>query len=97
MRILGAILAAAFFLYLGAKPVQAIIILPVVILIPLAKIVAIIIGALSLPSVTIGTIWSKLFKKSLARTLTLIVIALAAVGIGLLLILKIFFPNHPLL
>lgn len=96
MKILGVIAAGVFFLYLGARPAMAIIILPVVILIPLAKVVALIIGALSLPSVTIGAIWSRLFKKSLARILASIITILAAAGIGLLLVLKIFFPEHPL-
>lgn len=75
---------------------QAIIILPALILIPIAKIVAVVIGAASLPSLTFGAVWSKLFKKSPVQTLMIVVTFLGMLAIILFVGLKIFLPNHPL-
>ena len=86
------------FLYTLIFPheAKAIIILPAVILIPIAKIVALIMGGFSIPAITAGTLWSKLFKKSLKRTLLVILLILLTLAGVLVIILKIQNPDRPL-
>lgn len=75
---------------------HAIIFLPALILIPIAKIVAIIIGGLALPALGIGTIWSKLFGKSLTQTLLICCLLLALLAVIISIFLKLHTPQRPL-
>jgi hypothetical protein len=75
---------------------HAIIFLPALLLIPIAKIVAIIIGGLSLPALGVGALWSNLFKKSLKRTIVVIAIMMVIIALILILFLKLHNPDRPL-
>ena len=75
---------------------HAIIFLPALILIPIAKIVALIIGGFSVPAVGIGALWSRLFKKSLKRTLGVILLLLLFLALVLIILLKLHNPERPL-
>ncbi len=75
---------------------HAIIFLPALLLIPIAKIVAIIIGGLSLPALGVGALWSNLFKKSLKRTIWTIAIILLITALLLIVMLKLHNPDRPL-
>lgn len=78
------------------KPAYAIIFLPAIVLIPIAKIIAFVMGGLSLPALGIGTLWSKLFGKSLQRTLVVVVSLLIITAVLIALFLKIYNPERPL-
>lgn len=79
-----------------AVPAYAIIFLPAVIIIPIAKIVAIIIGGFSVPALGIGALWSKLFRKSLRRTILSTIVLLLVIGLIIGFILIIENPNRPI-
>ena len=74
---------------------HAIIFLPAVVLIPIAKIVAFIIGGFSFPALSVGALWSKLFHKSLKRTLIVITCLLILLTIILVVIFKLHNPDRP--
>ncbi len=97
MRLLGVVTGLVLGLVLFTKSAQAIVILPAVILIPIAKLVALIIGGLSLPSTTVGVLWSKLFKTSIKRTLSIVLAILLILGVILFVALKLILPEHPLI
>jgi hypothetical protein len=94
-KLLSLFLLSSFILAYP-KSAHAIIFLPAIILIPIAKIVALVIGGFTLPSLGLGVLWSKLFGNSLLRSLTFIVIFLIAGGILLALFLHSENPNRPL-
>jgi hypothetical protein len=75
---------------------HAIIFLPAIVLIPIAKIIALIIGGLSVPVLGLGTLWSKLFKKSLKRTIFVTIIVFAVLLVVLAIFLKLHNPDRPL-
>ncbi len=75
---------------------HAIIFLPALILIPIAKIVAVIIGGLSLPVLGIGGLLGKITKGSAKRGIFIGIGILVVIAIMLLLLLKLFNPQHPL-
>lgn len=78
-----------------APKAHAIIFLPAIILIPIAKIVALIIGGFSFPALGIGVLWSKLFKKSIKRTILVIAVLLAVLAIILAVVFKLHNPDRP--
>lgn len=83
-------------LLVAAPSAHAIIFLPALILIPIAKIVALIIGGFSVPALGIGTIWGKMAGKPVLRIVIAIVVVLVLVGIVLAIALKIHNPDRPL-
>ena len=74
---------------------QAIIFLPAIILIPIAKIIAFVIGGFSIPSLGLGALITKLFRKSLKKTLLVIFVFLIIVSILLAIFLKLHNPDRP--
>jgi len=93
-----AVFATILVLTLAYPPkAHAIIFLPAVILIPIAKLVAIIMGGFSIPALALGTLWSKLFKKSVKRTLFIMAISLIFIGFILIVVFKIANPLRPLI
>lgn len=85
-----------FLFFIAIKtPVHAIVFLPAIILIPIAKIVAVIITGFSVPVVGGATVWSKLFNKSLKRTLIILLIIFLLLGICLAFFLKLHNPDRP--
>lgn len=75
---------------------HAIVILPAVVLIPIIKIVAMVIGGLSLPAVGMSALWSKIFKKPLTQTIAWMLVVLLVLGVLLFLWLRVYLPNHPI-
>lgn len=73
---------------------QAIIILPAVILIPIAQMVAVIVAALGIPVASIG-IFIKTVSKNNKLAIKISLITMIAIIILSLLILKIKYPNNP--
>ncbi len=76
---------------------EAIVILPAVLLIPIIKIVALVIGSLSVPAVSLSALWSKLFGKPLHLAIAWTIVILLCIGVVLGIILKIHLPERPLL
>lgn len=74
---------------------HAIIFLPAIILIPIAKIIAFVIGGFSIPSLGLGALVTKLFGKSLKKTLLIIFLLLIIAGILLAIFLKLHNPDRP--
>lgn len=79
------------------QPAHAIIFLPAIILIPIAQLVAFLIGSLTLPAVLTGFIWSKLFKKSWKRGVLYSLAFLVIIAVTAAIVLKILNPDRPLL
>ncbi len=96
MKLVLALLIGAFLFAFAPSKAHAIIFLPATILIPIAKIVAIVIGGFSAPAIGIGALWSKLFKKSLKRTVLSVVIILLVIGLIVGGFLMIENPNRPI-
>lgn len=76
---------------------HAIVILPAVVLIPIIKIVALVIGGLSLPAVGMSALWSRVFGKPLTQTIAWMLVVLLVLGVLLTLWLRFYLPNHPII
>jgi hypothetical protein len=88
------IIAIVVFAY-TAQNAHAIIFLPALILVPIAKVIALVIAGASLPALGFGTLFSKLFGKSWKKTM-LVMFIILFVAIALLAIyLKIQNPDRP--
>ncbi len=87
------ILAATLFF---APQAHAIIFLPAIILIPIAQIIAFIIGGFALPTLGIGVLWGKLSGKSLRKTVVVSVVLLLIIVIAVAIFLRVENPNRPL-
>jgi hypothetical protein len=96
MRRVISVISLLLFLAFVTPRAHAIIFLPAVILIPIAKIVALVIGGFSFPALGLGALWSKLFRTSIKRTLSIIITLLILLGILLVVLLKIYNPDRPL-
>jgi len=81
---------------LFAPQAHAIVFLPAIVLIPIAKIIAFIIGGFSFPALGVGALWSKLFGKSLGRTISAIIAILMVLAIILAIFFKLHNPDRPL-
>lgn len=90
------ILLCGLFLVI-AKPVHAIVILPAVIIIPIAKVIAAVIGALSLPNIGLGILWHKYFHTPLRKTLFVGFFLIFFIGIVLFFVMFFTNPARPLL
>lgn len=90
-------MAFLIFFPLTVRDTHAIIFLPALILIPIAKIVTVIIGGLSLPVLGVGGFWGKITKGSAKRGIFTGIGVLVVIAIILLFLLKIVNPEHPLI
>jgi hypothetical protein len=75
---------------------HAIVFLPALLLIPIAKIIAVVIAGISFPILGISALSSKLFGKSFKKMLGIGLIILILTAILLVLVLKIQNPARPL-
>ena len=89
------IILCTLALYQPAE-VHAIIILPALILIPIAKVVAVIMAALCLPSLGIGIFLHKFFNTPFKRIMVYILFGLISLAGVLILVLKLINPHRPL-
>ena len=86
-----------FFLhFFFPKSAHAIIFLPALVLIPVAKIVAILIVGFSLPATGLGILWSKLSKKPILKTTIIALSMLLYLALFIGLLLKLINPDRPL-
>lgn len=96
MRLAFSFIISLFLFGFAAPQAHAIVFLPALILIPIAKIIAIVIAGFSLPALGIGVLWNKLFGSSLRKTLIITLGILLLFSIALGIYLKIQFPERPL-
>jgi hypothetical protein len=82
------------YLYLSL-PVHAILFFTPAILLPVAKIIALVWGAFSLPALSVGVIWRKLFRKHKKRVYFVIFAVMIGIGVLLAVVLKIANPSRP--
>lgn len=80
---------------LKPTPVHAIIYLPAVVLIPIAKIVAIIISGFSFPVIGLGMLIGRVFRKSSTRMAVVSIFLLIIICVILVVLLKIANPERP--
>jgi hypothetical protein len=73
----------------------AVVFLPPLLLIPIAKLVAIVLGGLALPTLGISTIFSKGNNKAIFKTVLSVLVILAIAGLLVALVLKIQNPLRP--
>ncbi len=79
----------------AAMPTNALIFLPAIILIPIAKIVAIVVGGFAIPALGTSVIWSKLFGKSTKKAIVVAAILLIIIAIVLFVSLRMLNPDRP--
>lgn len=96
MRYIVSIFFAFLILLVYPKSSHAIIFLPALILIPIAKIIGIILAGFALPVTGIGILWGKLSQKSLIKTVGTTVVLLLLLSLALGLLLKLHDPNRPI-
>lgn len=96
MRITLSFLSLVLLFHALAGHAHAIILLPAVILIPIAKIVAVVIAGFAIPALGLGTIWGRLFNKPIIKILSGIIVGLLLLGVFLVIYLKLENPARPL-
>lgn len=95
MRFASIALVVVIGLFLTATPAKAIVFLPALVLIPIAKVVSLVIGGLAFPFLGGATVWSKISKKPLAKALIMGIILLLVIAGGVALWLKVSNPDRP--
>lgn len=83
-------------LFVSPKSAEAIIFLPALILIPVAKIIGIIIAGFSIPATGLGILWGKLSKKPILNTILIAIVILLFASLFFGLLLKLINPDRPL-
>lgn len=73
-----------------------IIFLPALILIPIAKILAVLLAGFSIPALGVGALWSKMTKKSIWHGIGYAVVALLLIAVIVGIVLKVIHPDRPL-
>lgn len=96
MRWALSVIVALYYISLFVPQAQAIIVLPAIVLIPIAKIVALIIGGFAFPALGIGALWSRLSGKSLGKAISVVIAILVILSIILIIFLKLHNPDRPL-
>lgn len=96
MRYLRILIFFVILFLFSTSNAHAIIFLPALILIPIAKIVAVVIGGLSLPAFGFGAAYHYLFGKSLKRTVVVILTMILVLAAIVFFILKLENPQRPI-
>ncbi len=73
-----------------------IIFLPALILIPIAKILAVLIAGFSVPALGAGALWSRMSKKSIWKGIGYAVVVLVIIAVCVGVVLKMIHPERPL-
>jgi hypothetical protein len=84
-----------FFSLVIVPQAHAIILLPALILIPIAKIVAVIFAGLALPSLGLSYVTHRLFKTPIQKAVTIAVLLLTVTCVLAAIFLKVFDPSRP--
>lgn len=79
------------------KSAHAIIFLPALILVPVAKIIAVIIAGFSVPAMGMGALFSKISKKPLLKTIFIAIFILIFISILIGIVLKLVNPLRPII
>lgn len=87
----------SMFFMVFVDRVDAIIFLPAIILIPIAKIIAVLIGGFSLPVLGASAFVNKITGKSAAKGVLYGIIILLVLGVVAAVVLKLINPNRPLI
>jgi hypothetical protein len=93
-RLISISIIAVFLFYFPGE-VKAIIFMPALILIPIAKIVSIIIGAFALPMIGFGAIWSRFRKIPIKKMMLAVFVLLTIIGIMVAVGIKAIDPIRP--
>jgi hypothetical protein len=96
MKYLFFIVAGFFIFFILPSQSYAIVFLPAIILIPIAKLVAIVIGSFSLPALGLGVVYTKLFGTPMRKVITIIILLLLVSAVGYGIYLKMENPIRPL-
>ena len=96
MRAIVLVAAVLSLLLYTALPASAIIFIPALVLIPIAKIIAVVIGGLSFPALGVSTLWSKSKHSSFKKAVFYCGIFLAILALTLAILLKFANPDRPL-
>ncbi len=96
MRILLSALLILIAVHFSAPKAHAVIFLPAIILLPIIKIIALIIGGFSIPTLGIGALSGKLFHTSPKKSIPIIIGVLLVLAGILAVILKLENPDRPL-
>lgn len=96
MRLVVSIIVVCITVSMLAPQAHGIIFLPAVVLIPIAKIVALIIGGFAFPALGVGVLWSKLFGASLGRVMSVAIIILVILAMVLTIFFKLYSPERPM-
>jgi len=96
MRIIFSVLLLLAAAHFSAQKAHAIIFLPAIILLPIIKIIALIIGGFSIPALGIGALSGKLFHASPKKSIPIIIGVLIILAIILAIFLKLENPERPL-
>lgn len=95
MKYIVSLLIIIFLHLIYPKSAQAIIFLPALILIPIAKIIGILIAFFSVPATGLGVLWAKLSRRPILKTVLLSILVLLFLALFMGLLLKIVNPNRP--
>jgi hypothetical protein len=95
MKIIYLCLIVFILPFITPQTAQAIILLPALVLIPIAKIISLIIGALLFPFVGGVAVWGKISQKPVYKMIAVSIVLLIVVGIVLALGLKLSNPDRP--
>ncbi len=82
------------FLFIFPTKTHAIVVLPGIILVPLVKLIAVIVGAFSVPLTSMGFLIGKITKKYKSMFIISLLLILL-IGVFAAIILKILYPNNP--
>lgn len=93
MSFIDGIIILCYFLIFPPR-VHAIVILPAIILIPLVKLVALIIGTFSVPVVSVGVMLAKITKKNKLAFISSCILLLL-IGIIAAVVLRLTHPQNP--
>ena len=96
MRFILSALLILITMHFSAPKAHAIIFLPAIILLPIIKIIALVIGGFSIPALGIGALSGKLFHASPKKSIPIIIGILVILAVVLAIILKLENPDRPL-
>lgn len=96
MRILLSVVFILISMHFLAPRAHAIIFLPAIILLPIIKIIALIIGGFSIPALGIGALSGKLFHASPKKSIPIVIGVLIILAVILAIFLKLENPERPL-
>ena len=96
MNIIASFLLFLIFFFVSVTDAKAIIVITPVVLIPIVKIVALVIGTLATPVISLSTFYLKLKKKSVLLGFAVGILILIILGVMITLGFKLINPQRPI-